>query len=78
MLGDRVAAAQRSGQHEADLALLHHVRGAVALAGLRTGIGHQRHAERGAVEVRGLAGIADVELHVVGALQRKKILAAWS
>ena len=42
VFGDRMPAAQRRGQHEANLSLLHHIRSAIALAGLRSRIGHQR------------------------------------
>ena len=66
-------AAQRRGQHKANLALLHNVGGAVALAGFRPGVSHQRHAKGGAIKVRRLPRVSHVELNVVGALKRKKI-----
>ena len=47
----------------------------IALAGFRSRIGHQRHAEGSAVKVGGLTRVADVELDVVGAFQREKIVA---
>ena len=75
VLRNRVAAAQRRGEHEPDFSLLQNVGGAIALAGLRSRIGHQRHAECGSIEVGGLAGIADVKLDVVGTFQRQKVLA---
>ena len=75
VLGNCVAAAQRRGEHETDLALLHHVGRAIALAGLRSRIGDQRHAEGGAVKVGSLARVADVELDVVRAFEGEKIVA---
>src|SRR5271156_5416628 len=73
VVGDRVAAAQRGGEDEADLALLDDVRGAIALAGLRAGVGDERHAEGGAIKIRSLARIADVKLDVIGSLEGEKI-----
>ena len=75
VLGDGAAGAQRGGEHEANLALLDDIRGAVMLAGLRAGVGDQAHAEGGAVEVGGLAGVAHVELHVISAFEGQKIFA---
>ena len=74
VIGDRMIGRQRRGQHEADLVLHQDVRGAVARAGLRPAIGRQAESERGAVIVRRLARVAHVELHVVGAVERKEIL----
>ena len=65
--GDVGVGAKRGGEDEADLALLQHVGGAVALAGFGAGVGDECHAEGCAVEVGGLARVADVELDVVGA-----------
>ena len=73
VLGDGIVGAQRRGEHKADFALLHHVGGAVALAGFGAGVGDQRHAEGGAIEVGGLARVADVELDVIGAFEGQKI-----
>ncbi len=52
-----------------------HVGGAVAHAGLGPAIRRQPEAERGAVVVRRLPRVADIELHVIGAVERKEILA---
>jgi hypothetical protein len=71
--GDVGVGAECGGEDEADLSLLEDVAGAVALTCLGAGLGDQGHAEGGAVEVGGLAGVADVELDVVGALQRQKV-----
>ena len=60
-----VVVVQRAGrvdaalEHEAHGAALEHVRVVVAVAGRRAGVGDQLHAERRAVEVRGLGGVAD-------------------
>ena len=69
VVGNLTGRAQRRREHKTDLALLQHIRRAVALTGLRTGVGHQAHAERDAVEVCSLAGIANVELDVIGAIK---------
>ena len=73
MLGNRIAAAKWSGQYKTNLALLKNVCSAIALAGLRAGIGHERHAKSGPVKVRRLAGISDIELDVIRALKRQEI-----
>jgi len=73
VVGDWTVTTQGCGQHEAYLPLLNHVRSAIPLSGLGSGVGHERHAEGSAVEVRRLPGVADVELNVIGSLQRKKI-----
>ena len=71
--GDLAVGAEGGGKDEADFALLEDVAGAVALAGLGPGVGDERHAKGGAVEVGGLAGVADVELDVVGALEGQEV-----
>ena len=71
--GDVGVGAEGGGEDEADFALLKDVAGAVALAGLGAGVGDEGHAEGGAVEVGGLAGVADVELDVVGALEGEEV-----
>ena len=50
-----------------------HIGSAVARAGLRAAISHQLHAERGAIIISGLLGVADIKLDIIGAVQRKKI-----
>ncbi len=74
VLCDGISTAQRGRQHKADLALLHHIGGAIPLAGLGARIGHQGHAEGSAVKVGGLTGIAHVELDVIGPLEREKVV----
>jgi hypothetical protein len=71
--GDVGVGAQGGGEDEADFALLEDVAGAVALTGLGAGVGDERHAKGGAVEVGCLAGVADVELYVVGTFEREKV-----
>ena len=73
VLGDLGVGAERGGEDEADFALLEDVGGAVAKAGLGAGVGDELHAEGGAVEVGGLAGVADVELDVVGAVEGEEV-----
>ena len=74
MRGDFAIGLQRRGEHEADLVLHQDVAGAVAGAGLGTAIGGQPKAERGAIEVRRLARVADVKLDVIRAVERKEVL----
>ena len=76
MAADLVVGRQRAGEHDPDPALLEHVRGAVADAGHEAGVGDLLEAERVDVEVRGLKGVADVELDVVDAVQRHEVVAA--
>ncbi len=71
--GDVGVGAEGRCENEADLSLLKDVTGAVALTGLGAGVGDQRHAKGGAVEVGGLAGVADVELYVVGAFEGEEV-----
>ena len=71
--GDVGVGAEGGGEDEADLALLEDVAGAVALPGFGAGVGDKRHAEGGAIEVGGLAGVAYVEFDVVGAFEGEEI-----
>jgi hypothetical protein len=71
---DRVVLADRARDDQADLALLEDVRGAVAHARLRPGVGGAREAERVLVEVGRLLGVADPELDVVPAEQRHEVV----
>ena len=73
VVGNFAVRAQRRREHEADLALLQHIRSPVAQSGLRTGVGHQLHAEGEPVKIRGLARIADVELDIIRAVEGKEI-----
>jgi hypothetical protein len=66
-------AAQRRGEHETNLALLNNIGGAIALAGFRTRVGDQFHAEGRAIKICSLAGVSNEELNVVGALQWEKV-----
>src|SRR5476649_1862696 len=65
---------QRRGQDEAHFILHQDVGSAVARSGFGTAVGGQAEAESGAVVVRGLARVADVELDVIGAVERQEIL----
>ena len=73
VIGNGMVRAQRRGQHKADLALFQHVGGPVPGAGLRPAIGGQVKTEGGAVIVRRLARVANIEFDVVGAVERKKV-----
>ena len=75
MAGDLAGPEQRRGEHEADPALLEHVRGAVADPGLEPGVGGLAEAERVGEPVGGLDRVADVELDVVDAEQRHLVVA---
>ena len=70
MRGNFMIRPQTCRQHEADFALYQHVRSAVPRSGLRTPVRSQPKAERGAVEMRGLARVAHVELQIIGAVER--------
>src|SRR5712691_6413729 len=67
---DLVLLSQRAGDDETDVALLEHVRGAVADARLRAGVSHAREAQRVLVVEGSLLRVADVELDVIPALDR--------
>ena len=69
---------QRRGQHQPYLALLQNVGGAVALPGFRAGIGNQLVAKGKPVVVRGLPRVANVELDIIRAVQRQKVLSCLS
>ena len=71
--GDVGVWAQGRGEDEANFALLEDIRGTVAMASLRTGVGYKRHTEGGSVEVGCLAGVAYVELDVVGAFEGEEV-----
>ena len=71
--GDLVVGGEGGRQHEPDRPLLQHVGGAVAHAGLRAGVADQLEAERGAVVVRRLLGVADPELDRVVAQDREGV-----
>jgi hypothetical protein len=74
VIGYGTAGPQGGGQHKAYFALLDNVRCAIALAGLGAGVGHQAHAESGAIIIGRLARVAYVELNVIGTLEGQKIL----
>ncbi len=78
MLGDRRIRLQRRRQHEANLVLLHHIRSPVPRPRLRPAIRHQLHPKRRAVIIRRLPRVAHIKLHMVGPVQRQKILRALS
>lgn len=73
MRRDLAVGAERPRQHEANAALLEHVRGAVAQPRLQAGVGDLREAEGVGEVVRGLAALPTPQLHVVDAVQRHEI-----
>ena len=78
VVGDGAARPERSGEDETNLALLKNIGSAIALAGFGAGVGNQAHAKRGAIIVSSLAGVADVKLDVISALEGKKVAARIS
>ncbi len=72
---DRTARPQCRREHEPDVALRDHVRGAVGEAGLGAGVGQRPEAEGGDVVLRGLLRVADPQLEVVEA-QGAAVIAA--
>ena len=73
VVGNRAPRPQRRGQHQPDLALLKYIGGPVALACLRSRIGHQLVPKRQPVVVSRLPRVAYIELHVVRTVQRQKV-----
>ena len=61
------------GEHETNLSLLHHIRGAIPLTRFRSCVSDKPHAKGGTVEIRRLTRVAHVKLHVVGTIEGKKI-----
>jgi hypothetical protein len=59
VVGQRAGRVVGAGDDEAGRTRPQHVGEVVAVAGLRTGVGDQLHAEGRLVEVRGLRGVAD-------------------
>src|SRR5690606_12021255 len=64
---------QGGGEDEADLVLDQEVAGTVPDPGLRTAVAGQLEAEGGAIVDARLLGVTDVELDVVGAVDREGI-----
>jgi hypothetical protein len=62
------------GEDDPDPALLEHMRGAVADAGLQPGVGAAPEAERACEPVGGGDPVADVELDVIDAEQRHLVV----
>ena len=75
-LADLAVAAKPAREDEADLALLEHVRGAVADAGLRARVRRAREAVGVLVEVRRLLRVPDPDLEVVPAVDRHEVVFA--
>ena len=73
---DLAVSAEAAREDEADVALLEHVRGAVADARLGPGIGRAREAVGVLVEVRRLLRVPDPDLEVVPAVDRHEVVFA--
>src|SRR5690348_6621241 len=74
MLRNGTLRPQRGRQHEANLALLQDVAGAVAHAGLQAGVGDGRETECRLVIDGGLTRVAHVELDMIPSLDGHEIL----
>ena len=74
VLADLVSRHERAGQHDPDPSLLEHVRGTIAHAGLQAGVGDLLEAQVLDPERRGLQRVADIELHVVDAVERHEVI----
>ncbi len=72
-LGEGAGRIDRALEHETDRPAPQYVRLVVAVAGLRTGVGDEFHAERRLVEVRCLCGIAHRPHHGVPAGHREGV-----
>jgi hypothetical protein len=72
--GDLVATHQGPRQHQADPALLQHVRDAIATTGLEPRVGGLGEAVRAGEEIRRLRRVADVELDVIDAVDRHAVV----
>src|SRR5215831_2132067 len=75
-LGDLAVGTKAAREHEPDLLLLEHVRGAVANSGLRASVRRRREAERLLVVVGGLLRVPDPELDVIPAFERHEVVGA--
>ena len=73
MAGDLARPEQWGGEDEPDPALLDHVRGPVADAGLEAAVGDRAKAKRVGEPVGGLVRVPDVELDVIDAEQRHRV-----
>jgi hypothetical protein len=62
------------GEDEPDLALLEEITRPVAHARLGPAVRDKLESERGSVVQRRLPGVSDVELDVIGSIDRKRVL----
>src|SRR6266576_5443621 len=73
VIGNRIVRSQRSRQEKCEFVLTNRVAHAILGSRLRARVGEALESESGFVEVGRLFGVPDIELNVVGALERKKI-----
>ncbi len=73
VIGNRIICPQRGGKNEGELVLSNDVARSIFRSRFRSRIGEALKTERCLVKMRRLLGIADIELDVIGALERKKI-----
>ena len=71
--GGDVVGPERCGEDKTDAILHQDVRGPRAIACLGSAVGRQFHAERGAVIISRLAGVAHVKFQIIGPVQRQEI-----
>src|ERR1041385_4126707 len=74
VLGDHARARQGRRDHEANLPLRQQIARAIAHARLRAAIADHLEAHRSLVEVRRLFRVSDVELDVIGSVDRKCVV----
>jgi hypothetical protein len=78
VLRDRRLRTQCRRQNEPDLALLEEITRPVSHAGLGPTVGDELKAERAAIEMTRLLRVADVELDIVGSVDRKRVVRGLS
>ena len=78
MLRDRRLRAERRGENEPDLPLLQEITGAVSDPGFGAAVGDELKTERRAIEKTRLLRVADIKLHVVGPVDRKRVVRGLS
>src|SRR5258708_33565251 len=74
MLGDCPVVGQWRREHEADLSLRHQKAGLVPNSSLGPAIANDLEAERGLIVMRRLLRVPDVELDVVGSVDREGVV----
>src|SRR5207302_8864380 len=73
VIGNRIPCAERRGQEKRKFVLTNRITHAIFGSSLRSRIGETLESKSRFVEVGRLFGVPDIELNIVGALERKKI-----